>query len=632
MAVAITVGINGKTLDEFGREFVIHPTAPETHSVTITTTPAAATVAWKLTPEKEYSGKSVPAEGADKVFAFTPKDAKRPHAGLRVPNRPIRFVLTITPTDSGVELAPQQFFIEQGVRAILRQEYLDFGLRPPDLSQIAVFEDGETEHFKARDFIGNCNYAKDRIGVKAGMQQIAEETRAAYGRGMSINSAYRNPQRNAAVGGKKKSVHQSGGAVDMSPLSSEFTVQNKLALYRAALASATAKLVLLEKGPSQLLPGRWNPPNATHDFTHQGATISVGDLDGDGLPDTVTAIVGAPAKGIPNNIHLEYVGGGKVDPPFCIGNQSAPRKMIAVGDPLFLLHAPENKKLWGKRESAPLKDFFQIASHVHGDTRQLPLLLTDPVDLKKDEFDPFGTTGVPQHISFELLKRWGSTANVMRLMGFPMVASEAELYTSVEQFAKERLDELATLYKDQGIFLRKDWAEHDWPRIELPDVAFDWDYNAVVIHHSGNKPRRDPREIEHLQLDGDKNRDVVDIKYHFLVDSEGHVFEGRSLLFKGGHVAGANTGKIGILMIGDFEPNAYDLQADQIQEAQIVAAIKLIKRLKTKFPLTVLGGHVDFMSFGAVITGSLLKGFCPGTNMYLKLDRFRTETGLTHPT
>ena len=47
-----------------------------------------------------------------------------------------------------------------------------------------------------------------------------------------------------------------------------------------------------------------------------------------------------------------------------------------------------------------------------------------------------------------------------------------------------------------------------------------------------------------------------DIGYTFAVAPDGTVFEGRPIDIRGSHTAGANTGKIGILIMGDFEPGS----------------------------------------------------------------------------
>ena len=52
-------------------------------------------------------------------------------------------------------------------------------------------------------------------------------------------------------------------------------------------------------------------------------------------------------------------------------------------------------------------------------------------------------------------------------------------------------------------------------------------------------------------------RGFDDVGYHYRVHPDGRIFEGRYLAHKGSHVKHANTGKVGILAMGDFHPG-YD--------------------------------------------------------------------------
>jgi hypothetical protein len=84
-------------------------------------------------------------------------------------------------------------------------------------------------------------------------------------------------------------------------------------------------------------------------------------------------------------------------------------------------------------------------------------------------------------------------------------------------------------------------------------------YDTIVIHHSYPfDSSSSPIEIQYAEMsDG-----MYDIGYHFLIDAEGTVYEGRAIDFRGLHVSPGwdpetgnfigNTGRIGIVLIGDF--------------------------------------------------------------------------------
>lgn len=145
----------------------------------------------------------------------------------------------------------------------------------------------------------------------------------------------------------------------------------------------------------------------------------------------------------------------------------------------------------------------------------------------------------------------------------------------------------------------------------------DWDYSIVVIHHSGNGGETDPKQIEKKHM---VDRKWDDVGYHYLITPNGTIYEGRHLAFKGSHVELANTGKIGILIMGDFESQWWDDDDDPSKE-QLDSAVSLITTLKSHFALTALGGHKDYKADTE----------CPGNELYGKLGDLRKRTGLGGP-
>jgi N-acetyl-anhydromuramyl-L-alanine amidase AmpD len=136
----------------------------------------------------------------------------------------------------------------------------------------------------------------------------------------------------------------------------------------------------------------------------------------------------------------------------------------------------------------------------------------------------------------------------------------------------------------------------------------DWDFEIAVFDHSGNSGERNPVEIEKKHMT-EKGWD--DVGYHYLVHRDGKISEGRYLAFKGAHVEGANTGKVGILIIGDFEHQIWD-DDDDPTTAQLAAAEGLLNTLKSSFgTLTKLGGHKDYKK-GTVRPGGELYKLIPG--------------------
>lgn len=336
------------------QDFLVGPGQPPIF-VTITTNPTDAQVSWTITPNGAHSGTVADNRGTTKEFSFTPDvTGVRPNyqgTGSRQPNPAISYTISYTVTSPREDPFTGTATITQNDRARLRQEYVDFGLIVPTLNDVAPSI--STQNFDGTEFSQNSNYSP--YVINGGMQQIAQSTRAVFGQPIRISSAYRNPQRNRAVGGVQNSVHMSGGAVDMQPSGTGTMVQ----LYRAALAVNPGQ-VLLEQGPTQLLPGNWSPPTGTSTFSVANATISTSDSDGDGLPDAVASIQSAPAGGIPSVTNLAFNGGGATNPSFRVLD-SDNNGRIDPGEPLVLNH----------NGLTPLATYFKNASHVHADNRRL---------------------------------------------------------------------------------------------------------------------------------------------------------------------------------------------------------------------------------------------------------------------
>lgn len=74
----------------------------------------------------------------------------------------------------------------------------------------------------------------------------------------------------------------------------------------------------------------------------------------------------------------------------------------------------------------------------------------------------------------------------------------------------------------------------------------------IVVHHTGSRVlgRWDSRtlvKIRHLL------RGYEDIGYHYLIGTDGKVYEGRNEQLDGAHAYGHNSDSIGIALIGNFE-------------------------------------------------------------------------------
>jgi hypothetical protein len=162
-----------------------------------------------------------------------------------------------------------------------------------------------------------------------------------------------------------------------------------------------------------------------------------------------------------------------------------------------------------------------------------------------------------------------------------------------------------------GVERRASWKARD-PKVAMPQ---DWDFDMIVIHHSGDTGQTDPRAIQDLHMD---KSGFDDVAYQFMVRPSGAIVEGRYMSFKGAANAAQNTGKLAIIVLGDFEHDIFDFDDDPTP-AQITSANLLARTLAAEFPsIKRLVGHRDIKPDTE----------CPGGELYKRMADIRRGTGL----
>lgn len=118
-----------------------------------------------------------------------------------------------------------------------------------------------------------------------------------------------------------------------------------------------------------------------------------------------------------------------------------------------------------------------------------------------------------------------------------------------------------------------------WARRYSPDVKL------LVVHHTAQKVSGDTRPaVERVRALYDfhaNNRGWGDIGYHYLIDEDGGIYEGRSGgdNVVGGHVYCGNVGTVGIALLGNFE-------TEQPSQQQVQSLQWLLDNLANKY-------HID---------------------------------------
>lgn len=123
--------------------------------------------------------------------------------------------------------------------------------------------------------------------------------------------------------------------------------------------------------------------------------------------------------------------------------------------------------------------------------------------------------------------------------------------------------------------------------------------SEIIIHCTATQPawmqdQPTAAKVAEVRKWHVQERGWKDIGYHYLIDRDGTVAEGRPLDQVGAHTQGHNTGSIGISLIGGFGSSADDKFADHFTPQQEFALSKLIDDLKYRFSVTKVSGHNEY--------------------------------------
>lgn len=117
----------------------------------------------------------------------------------------------------------------------------------------------------------------------------------------------------------------------------------------------------------------------------------------------------------------------------------------------------------------------------------------------------------------------------------------------------------------------------------------------VTLHHTGSpeplRPDEDPRQkLQGLQSWGARERNWWDVPYHFLIDLEGRVYEGRDWRYMGEtNTTYDPAGHFLISVIGNYER-----QPATPQQLEAIADLMAWALAKFALPLERIGGHYNY--------------------------------------
>ena len=126
--------------------------------------------------------------------------------------------------------------------------------------------------------------------------------------------------------------------------------------------------------------------------------------------------------------------------------------------------------------------------------------------------------------------------------------------------------------------------------------------HSITLHHDGAEFHGGAVErLRGLQSWSQRVRGWVDIPYHFLIDQQGNIYEGRPLEYVGDTATEYDpTGHALITVMGNY-------MIQEINEDQLAAVVDLASWLCYEYSISpqTIRGHKDYAATS-----------CPGTNLY----------------
>ena len=173
----------------------------------------------------------------------------------------------------------------------------------------------------------------------------------------------------------------------------------------------------------------------------------------------------------------------------------------------------------------------------------------------------------------------------------------------VELFAqnKQTINILEMNYPDElNVIKRADWG---WLPLEKTKVEAA--ITKITIHHGGVEVLADKEPIEaikNLQKWSRKEKNWIDIPYHFMIDLNGKIYEARPINLPGDtNTEYDPTGHALIEVMGNYE-------IQELSENQLESLVALSSFLSNEFkvPITEIKTHKDYSKMTV----------CPGKNIY----------------
>jgi len=241
-----------------------------------------------------------------------------------------------------------------------------------------------------------------------------------------------------------------------------------------------------------------------------------------------------------------------------------------------------------------------------------------PIEWTWSEHDQHvGIVDFPSVVDGAQLRMPPADAEMIRQIRYSanLVEPSAAVGSGSEALVGSRSDALAGELAAAGVISRAAWGARRTRCVDRNPSK-----HRMAIHHTvtgATNPERQVRGVQAYHMDG---RGWCDVGYHFLIGTDGTVFEGRSLDLLGDHTLRHNTGNIGISLIGCFQDSGCEgLSGPRTPtNAMICAAGQLANVLSHRYGIEVSAssmlGHTEHSGTSTA---------CPGANTLPLLDDLR---------
>lgn len=199
---------------------------------------------------------------------------------------------------------------------------------------------------------------------------------------------------------------------------------------------------------------------------------------------------------------------------------------------------------------------------------------------------------------------------------------------------------MSTALENLSIVRREEWGaglSDDWPASpNWPPIPHTPQF--LVVHHTATaNDRGTVSMIRAIWRYHARTQGWGDIRYHYLISQDGTIYEGRwpgdqasNIFVEGGQTMVSNTGKIGVVLLGQFEPGVASPAPGEPTSAALTSLVKLLGAIAYDQNLDPVGQGYQSIEGN---TYPLIAGHrnhypattCPGGNLYTQLGDIRAD-------